>query len=161
MFGLAEPQALRQLAVARGCTHYQNVDDTSGPLNPGAERLSNLELAIAMVSGAQEFEPTLIRCAAQLLSGEDIDVEKLARMAVQERAAPVIRHIARAAAEMDTGRETRWRKLLSLLPKVPKASEGCLSHRSRFVTQTGLLRINGRLQRTAVSRWLSPIKTNT
>ncbi len=69
--GLAEPEDLRRLAVARGCTHYRRPDDINPLVDPGSAQVSNLELAIAMVTAAQSFDPVLVRCAAQLLSGED------------------------------------------------------------------------------------------
>ena len=88
--GLVGPDDLRRLAVARGCTHYRQPDDIGKSFDPRTEQVSDVELAIAMVSGAQSFDPVLVRCAAQLLSGIDVSVELIARLAAQERAVPVI-----------------------------------------------------------------------
>ncbi len=156
MLGLTNPQQLRRLAVARGCSHYRNADDFYPP-DPGSTVLSDVELAVAMISGAQEFDPILVRCAAQLLSGDNVKQEKLARLAIQERAVPVVRHIAQAALELDVGQTARWQRLLSLLPPVRSLpTAGRLPHRSRFAVQTGIRRVNGRLEREISSVWLRP-----
>jgi hypothetical protein len=91
-----------------------------------------------------------------LLSGSDITEEAVARLAVQERAVPVIRHIAEAGAEMDSEGGTKWRRLLGLLPATADIPEGRLPHRTRFASQSGISRINGQLQRSGRSVWLRP-----
>lgn len=155
--GLIFPDDLRRLAVARGCDHYRQSDDLSKSFDSGSEQISNLELAIAMVTAAQDFDPVLVRCAAQLLSGEDISAESIARLAVLERAVLVVRHIARAGLEMDAQGHDKWRRLLEILPSAPEVAEGRLPHRTRFVSQSGLLRVNGRIERGERSIWLRPI----
>lgn len=155
--GLSDPDQLRRLAVVRGCAHYRNIDDSSYPPDPGQEVVSDAELAVAMVSGAQEFDPLLIRCAAQLLSGDAVPVELLARLAIQERAVAVVRHIAQAATELDAENAARWQRLLALLPSARTApAEGRLPHRSRFAVQTGVRRSEGLLERGIFSVWLRP-----
>jgi hypothetical protein len=154
--GLVVPDDLRRLAVARGCSHYQQPGDLEKTPDPRTEQVSNVELAIAMVTAAQSFDPILVRCAAQLLSGSDIKEEAVVRLAVQERAVPVIRHIAKAGAEMDTEDGAKWRRLLALLPAVPEIPEGRLPHRTRFASLSGVIRVNGHLQRTTRSVWLRP-----
>jgi hypothetical protein len=143
--------------VVRGCAHYRDIEDSSCPTDSGQEVVSDAELAVAMVSGAQEFDPLLIRCAAQLLSGAAVPVELLARLAIQERAVPAVRHIAQAAMELDAEHAARWQRLLALLPSERTAPpEGRLPHRSRFALQTGVRRIEGRLARGIFSVWLRP-----
>ena len=154
--GLVAPDDLRRLAVARGCGHYQRPDDQDRPLDPRTAQVPNLELAIAMVTAAQSFDPVLVRCAAQLLSGDDISVEAIVRLAVQERAVQVILYIAKAGLEMDLIGQDKWRHLLDELPAAPEVSEGRLPHRTRFVSQSGVSRVNGLLQRTSRSVWLRP-----
>ena len=154
--GLVVPDDLRGLAVTRGCSHYQQPRDFEKTPDPRTEQVSNLELAIAMVTAAQSFDPTLVRCAAQLLSGGDIKVEAIARLAVQERAVPVLRHISKAGAEMDSEDGEKWRRLLALLPATADIPEGRLPHRTRFVSLAGVSRVNGRLQQTLRSVWLRP-----
>jgi len=110
-----------------------------------------------MVSGALKFDATLVRCAAQMLSGEGISMETLARLAIQERAVPVIRHIAQSALELDAEETPKWQKLLSLLPPDRQLLvEGRLPHRSRFAIQTGRRWVNGRLERGISTIWLRP-----
>jgi hypothetical protein len=154
--GFSDPDQLRRLAVVRGCAHYRNIDDSSYPPDPGQEVVSDAELAVAMVSGAQEFDPLLIRCAAQLLSGDFVKAEAITRLAVQERAVQVIRHIAKAGEAMDIENACKWRHLLTLLPAGPEVPEGKLPHGTRFVSQIGLQRIDGRLERVSRSIWLRP-----
>jgi hypothetical protein len=154
--GLVAPDDLRRLAVARGCSHYRQTDDQSRSFDPRVEQISNLELAIAMVTAAQSFDPVLVRCASQLLSGNNISVEAIVRLAKQERAVRVIRHIAKAGAELDTEDEDKWRRLLTLLPDTPEIPEGRLPHWTRFVSQTGITRVGKRLDRTPRSIWLRP-----
>ena len=155
--GLTEPEDLRRLAVVRGCKHYRRPgDDLRPPLDPGPERVSDLELAMGMLTAAQGFDPVLVRCAAQLLGGDEMAVDAIVRLAVQERAVPVVRHIARAGAEMDSEGRGKWRRLLAVLPAMPEIPEGRLPHRTRFVSQSGLAKHNGRLERTGHWVWLRP-----
>ena len=66
--GLAEPDDLRRLAVARGCWHYRRPDDdVRPPSDPGPEIVSNLELAMGMLTAAQSFDPVLVRCAPKFV----------------------------------------------------------------------------------------------
>ena len=153
--GMTGREDLRRLAVARGCEHYRQPGDALKPVrDPGTERVSDLELAMAMLSAAQGFDPVLVRCAAQLLSGEKITADVIARLAVQERSVPVLRHIARAGLEADAEGRKKWERLLVLLPGSPEVPEGRLPHRSRFVSTTGITRRNGHLDRSGSSIWL-------
>lgn len=154
--GLVTPDDLLHLAVARGCSHYQQPDDQGRLLGSRTSRISNLELALAMVTAAQSFDPMLVRCAAQLLSGVDISVEAIARLAMQERAVQVVRHIAKAGLEMDLMGQDKWRRLLGILPAAPEVPEGRLPHWTRFISQTGITRHNGLLERTPRTIWLRP-----
>jgi hypothetical protein len=155
--GLAEPEDLRRLAVARGCRHYRRPDDDLHPMgDPGRENVSDLELAMGMLTAAQRFDPGLVRCAAQLLSGDGIPVDAIVRLAVQERAGPLVRHIAQAAVSMDLEDRERWQQLLATLPPTPAVAEGRLPHRTRFVVESGLSWRNGRLVAQGTRVWLRP-----
>ena len=137
--GLATPEDLLRLAVRRGCTHYMPPDYTPAAVTePGRERLSDLELAIALCSAAQAYEPRLVRCATQLLGAPGIEPRPLARLARMERCAPVVRHIAEAACVHDEGRQAFWRDVLAHLPSSRPVPPGVLPHASRFMLQTGL-----------------------
>ena len=156
--GLTEPDDLRRVAVARGCWHYRQPDDDLGTerSNHCWESVSDLELAMGMLTAAQRFDPVLIRCAAQLLSGGQVSLQEIVRLAVHERAVSVVRHIAQSGMEMDVENRERWEQLLGLLPRGPEVSEGRLPHRSRFASVTGIARRNGRLDRGRNSVWLRP-----
>lgn len=137
--GLGTPRTLLELAVARGCTHYTPPDFVMAQVTePGRDAFSNAELAIALCSGAQAYDPMLVRCAAQLLGDPDISPSGIARLARMERCEPVIRHIAASALEADTGREEFWTKLLSSLRTMRIPPLGVLPHRSRFMIETGV-----------------------
>jgi hypothetical protein len=156
--GLTDPDDLRRLAVARGCWHYRRPDDDLGKecQNPGWQSVSDLELAMGMLTAAQRFDPVLVRCAAQLLSSNRIAVDAIVRLAVQERAVPVVRHIASAGVAMDAGGRERWQQFLAMLPAAPDVVEGRLPHRTRFVSETGIFRRSGHLDRAGHRTWLRP-----
>jgi hypothetical protein len=156
--GLTDPDDLRRVAVARGCWHYRQSDDdlAKRPLDPNWEKISDLEIAMGMLSAAQRFDAVLVRCAAQLLSGEGVDLDAVVRLAVHERVVPVVRHIARAGVEEDLVGREKWQRLLSKLPAAPEVSEGRLPHHSRFISDSGLSRRDGRLDRTPHRVWLRP-----
>ncbi|MGP1609301.1 MAG: hypothetical protein ACTS5G_01245, partial [Burkholderiales bacterium] len=138
--GLPTPDALLKLAVRRGCTHYAPADYAPSQVSdPGPEVLSNMELAIALCSAAQKYDPKWVRCAAQLLGSEDIDAASLVRAARMERCEAVIRHIASAAVEADGERETFWRNVLTQLPTRPSPPAGVLPHASRFMLCSGVV----------------------
>jgi hypothetical protein len=138
--GLSTSDALLGLAAVRGCTHYAPPGWREfPPTDPGGGVLSDLELAIALCSGAQDYDPRLLRCAAQLMSAENITPTALARASRMERCETVVGYIADAAKEIDVGHEEFWLRVLAELPvrrHVPPA--GVLPHPSRFTLATGL-----------------------
>jgi hypothetical protein len=141
LLGFPTPDALLLLAVKRGCSHYAPADyDGAAVMDPGTDVLSNEELAIALLSGAQEYHPQRIRCAAQLLGNPEMDRSSLVRLALMERATPVLRYIADQAAIYDTGRRDFWKKLIAALPVAAKGRPGVWPHPSRFVSAPGRLR---------------------
>jgi hypothetical protein len=112
---------------------------------------------MGMLTAAQRFDPVLVRCAAQLLSGDGIPVDAIVRLAEQERAVPVVRHIAQAAVSMDLEHRGKWQQLLATLPAAPAVAEGRLPHRTRFVLESGLSWRNGRLEARGSRVWLRPV----
>lgn len=155
--GLKTAGDLRRLAVARGCWHYRRPDDeTAAPPAVSPEVVSDAELAIGLLSASQEFDSTHVRCAAQLMSTDRISGQEVVRLAVQERAVPLVRHIARAAVEMEAPHREYWTRLLSLLSSRTEAPEGRLPHRSRFVSETGVTFHDGRLDKRGARTWLCP-----
>jgi hypothetical protein len=145
-FGLATPHSLLCLAVARGCDHYAPADYEKGGLDdPGTDQLPDAELGMAMISGAQEYDPQLMRCAAQLLSGPHLAMETLVRLARMERCEPVLGYIAEQARKWDEGREAFWDALVAALPPSRWAvlPAGTWPHPSRFMLQAGYRRGGG------------------
>jgi hypothetical protein len=142
--GFRTPNALLRLAVRRGCTHYALTEDAHDPpADPGLAALSNIELGMAMISGAQDFRPQLMRCAAQLFSDPAMEVGKLVRLARMERCVPMVAYIARHARQWDTGREAFWAAVLAALPRPRVMSSSAWPHPSRFMLQAGYQRGGG------------------
>lgn len=152
--GLLTPNALLQLAVARGCGHYTPPDFKSEELrDPGSDQLGDLELAVALISGAQDYDPQLMRCAAQLLSAPHIKAAKLVRLAKMERCGPVLSYIAHHARQWDEGREAFWQEVSQRLPdQAGPVTSGVWPHPSRFMIQAGYRRGGG----TSRPVWLRP-----
>lgn len=152
--GFATSDSLLRLADARGCAHYAPGSAAAGDAvaDPGREALSNTELGIAMISGAQEYNPHLMRCAAQLLSDPETEVNVLVRLARMERCAPPLRYIAEHARRWDKGREHFWEAVLSGLPRGGVGRPGVWPHPSRFMLQSGYQRGGGVPQPV----WLRP-----
>jgi hypothetical protein len=151
--GLETPDSLLRLAILRGCTHYVPAD--YNPLevtDPGEERFGNEELGVALISGAQEYEPQRMRCAAQLLSGKGLNVETLSRLALMERCEDALAYIAKQGSQWDVEGKAFWTKLSSLLPKSLLEASEVWPHPSRFMLQPGYRR--GGAMHTPV--WLRP-----
>lgn len=150
--GLAGPSELLTLAVQRGCDHYSGSAGDQPVNDPGIERLSTEELAVLLMLGEHPFDATALRCAAQLMSGPQVDPRRLAALARRERCGRVLAHIARAGCEhYEAGRDF-WVQLLSLIPSHRPVDEGILPHWTRFVALTGARRY----AREIKSVWLRP-----
>lgn len=149
--GFASPVSLLRLAVSRGCTHYAFDDDGTTTADPGREVLSDEELAISMLSGAQSCDPVLIRCAVQLLSGERVVPERVLGLARKERCLPVLRHVAQAALPVDQNNPL-WSRILTVEDRVATIKPGRLPHPSRFMLLAGRNRQG--LQQAPL--WLKP-----
>lgn len=143
--GLLTADSLLRLAVARGCTHYAPADYCAGTVNdPGSDLLTDTELGIALISGAQNYDPQLMRCAAQLLSGPQVNANALVRLAKMERCGPVLRYVAEQARQWDEGREQFWTSVEAMLPRGTAAQPSELwPHPSRFMLQPGYRRGGG------------------
>jgi len=154
--GLGSPDDLLRLAVKRGCTHYAPPGfDRTSVNDPGAENLSDAELAIALISGAQEYHPMRIRCAAQLLGKPGLDAQAASRLALMERCEAVLAHIAGAALTHDLPEhQSAWTRLLTPIKRRQALPPGRLPHPSRFCLQTG---VTGPLRPAGPkSLWLTP-----
>jgi len=144
------PTDLEILAVQRGCVHYSDGSEPGQPLVSERE-FSNEELAIALLCPAMPYEPHSIRCGAAMLSAEGNDPRRLARLAVMERSAIPVRHVAEAGRRFEP--ENRfWMELLAALPQTSPPKPGVLPHPTRFITMTGFTRHGPGL----VTEWQRP-----
>lgn len=134
--GLHGVQTLIALAVSRGCRHYA-APVALPPNVPPRELLSDDELTILLLVGENAYNPTAIRCAAQLARSEHVDPGTLARFARMEKTERVLAHIAHAGLEHDDGGKAFWQDLLTRLHAPLRRSEPDLPHWSRFVTLPG------------------------
>lgn len=143
--GFLTADALLRLAVARGCTHYAPADyRLDDILDPGIDQLTDTELGVALISGAQDYDPQLVRCAAQLLSSPTVKLDSLVSLANRERCGPVVRYIAEQARKWDEGREDFWTKLVTMLPnRAGIRPSAAWPHPSRFMLQAGYRRGGG------------------
>lgn len=135
--GLVTPQELVDEAVARGCFHYLQSHEPPEQRVSEAD-LSNEQLALALLSIANPYDPWQIRVGAMMLGAKGTDPLKLARYAVYERSESVLRAIAEAALryEPDNG---FWKDIIAALPDSPDVREGVLPHHTRFVSMPGLI----------------------
>ncbi len=136
--GLNGLKKLQTLAVQRGCIHYTCGDEPAGEL-VSKKAFSNEELAIALLSTANPFDPHSQRCGAAMLSDEGNDVTTLARLAAEERCVAVVRHIARSALRYEPD-ETYWTRLLDALPPSGPVRAEALLHPTRYLSLMGYLR---------------------
>lgn len=138
------------LAVARGCRHYESGSQPHEKL-PAREELTDEELAILLMIGENPYEPMAIRCAAQLARSPFVDPLRLAKLAIMEKTERVLAHIARAGIDHDPDGLDFWRAILNRLPPMAARPEPDLPHWSRFVSMPGRQRVG-----IAPTRWLVP-----
>lgn len=148
--GIGTIEAMIALAAARGCRHYQLT--SQAPVEQvSATELDDSELTILLLIGENAYEPTAIRCAAQLARSSRVQANRLTRLAIMEKCERVLTHIARAGAEHDSEASHFWRGILDRLPALPPRQEPALPHWTRFVSMPGIQR-NG----VAPPQWLTP-----
>ncbi|MFN0078471.1 MAG: hypothetical protein ACKVY0_18595 [Prosthecobacter sp.] len=150
--GLHGPQALLDEAIARGCFHY--LQGRTPPLQRvSLEALSNMELALALLTPANLYDPWLIRVGAMMQGAEGNDPAQIAQLAVDEGCEQVVRAIAEAGVRYEPD-AAFWKTLLDLLPPSLALKPGVLPHHSRYVSTPGLT--GPRTRGKAV--WLRPAK---
>jgi hypothetical protein len=147
--GLASPQLLESLAVARGCWHYRSPE----LVVPGvsSDEFSNEELAIGLLSPCLPYSPHTIRLGAAMLGAAGNDISTLVRLAVSEEAVAPVRYIANAALMYEPD-NLFWQQLLDRLPHAATIPDGVMPHPSRFVSMTGMTRAG----RGTVTIWIRP-----
>lgn len=150
--GFEDIESLIQLAIHRGCNHYQNVLPEASIHDPGQSVLSNEELVVLLIHGNYRYEPTAIRCAAQLIKSRNIDPDSVAFIAIRERCVTALKHIATCGEKHDPEARQFWETILSRLGNdQAEPPEGVLPHSSRFMIHPGIHR--GKIQDP---KWLNP-----
>jgi hypothetical protein len=144
------PRELEMLAVQRGCAHYSTGEEPDQPLAT-TEDLPDDELSMALLSPALRYDPHSIRCGAAMLGAEGNRPQRLARLAILERAVVPVRHVAEAGRRFEPGNPF-WQELLDQLPATPPPKPGVLPHPTRFVCMTGFTRRGP----GTVVQWLRP-----
>jgi hypothetical protein len=148
--GIRDIEAMIHLAAERGCRHYHT--DYESLLNlPTREEFTDTELTILLLVGENRYEPTAIRCAAQLAHSTQVNPLDLSNLAVKEKTERVLAHIARAGEVHDPEGKVFWQAILNHLPHQPPRTEPDLPHWSRFVSMPGRQRSG-----IAATRWLVP-----
>lgn len=127
--GLPDVHSWMQLAVQRGCAHYQT--NAEPVRDPGQGDVSNMELAVALLLGENPYDPRAIRLAGALLS-DCRDSGELMALGHRERVGSRIRYIAEKGAQVEPKRPL-WRELMERIPSRPY-QDGLLPHRDRFTT---------------------------
>ena len=152
--GFLDIESLIQLAVQRGCRHYQNVFQEVSLIDPGQAVLSDEELVVLLLHGNYRYEPMAVRCAAQLVKSSLIDPESIGFLAIKERCEVPLRHIALNGKKHDSEAREFWQDILASLGNGDEEPlEGILPHVSRFMMNPGIQR--GKIQ---PAKWLAPIE---
>lgn len=149
VFSLPE---LIAVAVARGCRHYAVPAGAMTVRDPGRDAITDEELVVLLLLGEHAYEPTAVRCAAQLLGSGAIDVPKLVALARRERCGRVLAYIAEAGMAHDEKAPAFWRELRERLGAGVLVPEGVMPHWTRFVALSGVQRHS----RRPTSVWLRP-----
>lgn len=138
--GLNTPEQLAALAGSRGLEYYAGA--RPAPIRSTAPEIAEVtteELAIALLHPCLPWEPQRIRLAAALLAAPETRASTVARLAIMERCATVVREIA-LAGQAEEPTNSFWPALLKLLPPGPAVPSGVLPHRSRYMAITGRAR---------------------
>lgn len=151
--GLVTEKDLIDEAVARGCFHYMQHMGHPPTQRVGEKVFSNEQLALALLTIANPYEPWLIRLGAMMLSHPGNDVHKLALYAKYERSEVIVREIALAGLRYEP-ENSFWSELLALLPPTAPPKSGILPHHSRFVSMPGLIGP----KKYGPTTWLRPVK---
>ena len=153
--GLVTPREIAAAAIDRGCRHYAPFAEG---LHKDVPDITDEELAIALLSPCHLYEPQLIRIGSQMLSGDNSDPKKLARLAIMERCGPVIKYIAQCGQITEPDLPF-WPAILTRLHAYDPAPASVMSHISRFRIETGITN-PGRPNDPKIV-WLRPIKRNS
>lgn len=136
--GLNTPARLVAAALRRGLSYYGAATESEMPAS-GHHPVTDAELAIALLHPSLPWDPHRLRLAAAILASPGIHPEKIARLAVQERAVALVREIAAAGASAEPN-VAFWDELLRALPERPPVPRGVLPHPSRYMAISGRAR---------------------
>ena len=151
--GLVSEKDLIDEAVARGCFHYMEQIGHPPQQRVSEEVFSNEQLALALLTIANPYEPWFIRIGAMMLSHPSNDVRKLALYTKYERSEVIVREIALAGLRYEP-ENAFWSELLALLPETAPPKSGVMPHHTRFVSIPGLIA----LKTVGPTKWLRPAK---
>jgi hypothetical protein len=146
-----DANGLERLAIRRGCDYYDS-GKPFAPLDVSSEQFSNAELAISLLNPALRYSPQSLRLGAAMLSAQDNEPGKIARLAKWERCEAVVRYVVEAGKKFEP-QNPFWTKLLELLPLTPPPKSSVVPHPTRFIAMTGITR---RGVETVVE-WIRPV----
>jgi hypothetical protein len=137
--GVPVLDCLRQLAVDRGCRHYEGAFEPPEILPEGYTALSNEELAVGLCLGYFDDYLLNIRMAAEIVAKEGVSPRRLALLATQERCNATFAYIATAGQRVEPTNPF-WNDVLGHLPKRLFGHRLSFPHWTRFVSMTGVSR---------------------
>ncbi len=154
--GLNAPEDLEALAVLRGCRYYDVRNEGEQlrkelRLQISADRFSNTELAVALLSPVLPESLLRQRMGSAMLSARDVDPAELADLAESEGCAGLVRYIAECGKDVEP-EEVFWRSLLREIISQPY-DETKVPHPTRLFEMTGISRGHVGIQK----RWLRPV----
>lgn len=98
---------LIEIANSRGATVVKRRSgDQSQIQTPSENDVSNEQLIVALCQTQCVDQPQILRLAAQLVSRENLDLDKLFRLAERERVEPILAEMARQVARIDPYHKT-------------------------------------------------------
>jgi hypothetical protein len=150
--GLRKAEDFTQLAYQRGCLYYTPPEWT--PSRQVCPSFSKESLAIALLHPCLPYDPHRLRIAAAMVAAPAVNPQRLAHLAVQERAADIVRFIGEAGHHCEPD-QPFWTQLLHALPASRKPlTIGVMPHPSRFTAMTGR---TGPGHRVITQTWIRPI----
>lgn len=142
---------LKQLAVERGCLHYEGTFEPPAFLPDGFHALTNEQLGVALCLAHFGCEPNNIRIAAEVISSGDVSPKELAFLAQKERCVREIAYIAGCGKNVEPQNQF-WQEVLTALPaEKTKLPIKPMPHWTRFAILAGLDRYGKK-----TTHWLRP-----
>lgn len=134
---------LKQLAVQRGCFHYQT--DRDPVQDPGLNAITNEELVVGLLLGQEPYDPFAVRIAGQLMSAVK-DIDLLADLSKRERVSARIHYIAQKGKEVEPD-NPYWDILWQKFPG-KTYPPGLMPHADRFTTDAPQKKMDFQRRRT-------------